>query len=65
MNIKGKRKTQNLTMKQVAKMAHISESMYCLIENGKRNPSFKVAQKLAAALGCTIDELVNGREGVR
>lgn len=62
MNLKKRRCTRNLTMKQVADAAGISESMYCLVENGRRTPSLKVLKKLARALGCTVDELIGGDE---
>lgn len=62
MNLKKHRHIHNLTMKQVADAAGISESMYCLVENGRRTPSLKVLTKLARALGCTVDELIGGDE---
>lgn len=58
MNLKKYRRIRNLTMKQVADAVEISESMYCLVENGRRTPSLKVLTKLARALNCTIDELI-------
>lgn len=58
MKLKKYRRQCNLTMKQVAKAAGISESMYCLVENERRTPSVKVLTKLARALGCTVDELL-------
>lgn len=39
-----------MTMKQVANSANISESMYCLIENGNRRPSPEVAQRIGDVL---------------
>ena len=45
------RKAQNLTMKQVSERSNISESMLSLIESGKRTPSVRSAQRIAAALG--------------
>mgnify|MGYP002580212523 CR=1 FL=1 len=62
MNLKKRRCIHNLTMKQVADAAGISESMYCLVENGRRTPSLKVLKKLARALGCTVDELIDASE---
>ena len=41
---------KNATMRQVADRAGISESMYCLIESGKRRPSPEVAKRIAAFL---------------
>lgn len=51
MQIKEIRKAQNLTMKQVSERSDISESMLSLIESGKRTPSVRSAQRIAAALG--------------
>lgn len=51
MQIKEIRKAQNLTMKQVSERSNISESMLSLIESGKRTPSVRSAQRIAAALG--------------
>ena len=45
------RKENNFTMKQVAKKSGISESAYCFIERGSRNPSVNVAKKIAKVLG--------------
>ena len=51
MQLREIRKAQNLTMKQVSERSDISESMLSLIESGKRTPSVRAAQRLAAALG--------------
>lgn len=48
--LKEKRINLNLTMKQAAEKAGISESMYSLIESGKRHPSVKKAKKLGEIL---------------
>lgn len=50
MNLCNLRKKKNLTMREVGLMANISESMYSLIENGKRRPSVDVAKRIAAVL---------------
>lgn len=47
MDLLAMREKLHLTMKQVADLAGISESYYCLIENGVRRPSVKVAKRLA------------------
>jgi putative transcriptional regulator len=62
MELRDIRHAQGLTMKQVAEKANLSESVVCLIENGKRNPSLKTAKKLATALGVTVDELIGKEE---
>lgn len=53
---------RNLTMKQVSQMAGITESYYCLLENGLRHPSVPVAKKLGAALGFDWSELFEENE---
>ena len=50
MNLCNLRKKKNLTMREVGMMANISESMYSLIENGKRRPSVDVAKRIASVL---------------
>ena len=50
MKIKKARLDKNLTLRQVAERAGVSESMVCLIEQEKRRPSVEVAKKLAAVL---------------
>lgn len=52
------RKSQNLTQAELAAKTGISRVSVTRYETGERSPSIKAAQKLAAALGCTIDELV-------
>ena len=41
----------NLTQAQLAKMVGISRTMITEVENGRANPSVKVAKKIAAVLG--------------
>ena len=56
--IKQYRKKKRLTMRQVAEELGITESCYCLYENGKRKPSFDVLVKLAKIYGCTVNDFV-------
>lgn len=49
--LKEKRQQRNLTMKEVAVSANISESLLCLIEHGKRRPSVETAKRIAETLG--------------
>ena len=50
-SLKKKRQTEKKTMKEIASAAGISESYYCLIENGERIPPVKTAKKIAEVLG--------------
>lgn len=58
MYLKEKRKKKAMTMHQVADVAAISESAYCMIENGKRRPSIGVAYKIAAALDIPEEQIL-------
>ena len=51
------RKARSMSQKDVADKAGISQTTYCNIESGKRNPSVKVAQKLGKVLGFDWTEL--------
>lgn len=57
-NLRKIRKQERLTMKALAELSGVTESMIGMIETGKRNPSYEVLLRLSEALGCTVDELV-------
>lgn len=40
-----------MTIRQVSELVGISESFYCMIENGERRPSVETAKKIGAVLG--------------
>jgi len=40
-----------MTQEDVAKLANIDRAYYTMIENGTRNPSVRVAKRIALALG--------------
>lgn len=48
---------KNLTMKQISQQVGITESYYCLLENGLRRPSVPVAKRLGEVLGFDWSEL--------
>ena len=39
-----------MSQKQVADICSITHAYYCMIEQGKRNPSVRVAKKIAETL---------------
>lgn len=49
--IKTLRKHKGLTQAELAERSGIQQSMLSLIESGKRTPSVRSAQRIAAALG--------------
>jgi len=55
--IKEYRAKNNLTQDALAKMAGVRRETIVHLENGKYNPSLKLAFDIAKALNTTIDEL--------
>ena len=54
---------QGLSQQELARRSAVKQGIISDIESGKTaHPRIDTLQKLAAALGCTIDELVNGKE---
>jgi putative transcriptional regulator len=51
------RNKANLTQKEVADKIGISRAAYSNIENGKRNPSYKVMKKIAVLFNTSVDEI--------
>ena len=58
MNIKNRRLSLNISQKDLANNLKISQSALCMIENGRRRCSIELLPKLARALNCTVDELL-------
>ena len=60
-NIKRIRLEKGLTQKQLGeKLGKISQQQIGQWETGKANPKIENLQKIAYALGCTMNELLNG-----
>ena len=59
MLLKTIRQAKKLTMREVAERAGVTESFYCLIENGARKPSVRTAKAIAAVLGFDWTEFFN------
>lgn len=51
------RHLQGLTQAQLAARSGLSDTAISYYETGRRAPTVKTAQKLAVALGCTLDDL--------
>ena len=51
------RKEQNLTQKSLSKSVNIHRTHYSMIENGRRNPSLKVAVSIKKALNYQYDDI--------
>lgn len=63
-NLKRFRKAKGLKQKELADLVGVSESSISQYENGKKNPSFEIALKLAEALDCESADLVSTRENI-
>lgn len=50
--LKEERKRREMSQREAAKASGVSQVCYCLIEQGKRNPTVPTAKRIAAALGC-------------
>ena len=59
--IREMRKMAGMSVERLAQMAHITIASVYRYERGDRIPNIATASAIAAALGCTIDELVTGK----
>ena len=55
--IKEYRARQNLTQEKLAEIVGVRRETIIFLEQGKYNPSLKLAYKIAKALNTTIDEM--------
>ena len=55
---------KNLTQKEIAIRADISETHVGMMMNGTRNPTLRTAVNVAHALGVTLSEMLEGAEYV-
>lgn len=60
--IKEMRKARNITQIQLAQMTGISQSSISAIEKLTNNPSAATLKLIAAALGCTVGELLGEKK---
>ena len=58
--VKEYRTKNNISQEEMARVIGVSRPTYTAIESGKQTLSAEEAQKLAATLGITIDELLTG-----
>lgn len=56
--IKYKRVILNMTQKDLSDLVGVSQAALSKYELGESTPSVKVLKKLAKALNCTVDELL-------
>ncbi len=51
------RRKENMTQEELAKLLGISKDYLSMIERGVRNPSFKLAKKIADVFSATVDDI--------
>lgn len=61
MDIKTLRLAAGMSQADLAQSSAVSRISIARYESGRREPTLAIAVKLADALGCTIDELIEGR----
>lgn len=64
-NVRATRKAKGLKQAELAELAGISINSVRLYEAGKRSPTLAVAEKIAAALGVSVFDLLSGPETLR
>lgn len=62
MDIKRARLAAFMSQEELARASSISRISIARYESGQREPTLAVAAKIAAALGCTIEDLVERKE---
>ena len=55
--IKKIRKIKKITQQKLEKITGIKQSEISRIETDKRNPSFKIIERIAKGLGCRVRDL--------
>ena len=62
-NVRTKREAKGMTQVALAEAVEAIQSTISAIENGTRQPSVSMLVRLAAALGCSADELLQSPNG--
>ena len=58
MNLKSIRIRKELTQSELASKCGVTQQAVSQYESGYREPDLETLKKLASALGCTVDELL-------
>ena len=62
LTLKDRRKALGWSQAELSQLMNVSQSLVSNWESGTRTPALDDAARLADVLGCSIDELVEGRE---
>lgn len=64
-NVKRIREQRGINQKQLAEAANVSPPYLYDLENGNRNAKPETWQRIADALGCTVEELQGKKEVIQ
>ena len=64
MRVKYLRKKLRWSQEDLALNANINKNYICDLENGRRNPSLEILERLAVAFNITLEELFKGIESI-
>ena len=62
MRVRYLRNQKHMSIEELALESSVSANYLCELENGKRNPSLNVLDKISRALGITLSSLLEGLE---
>ena len=57
-NVKSLRLRSGMTQKELAEKVCVDQSMICQIERGTKVPTILLANEIAQALSCQLDDLI-------
>ena len=64
MRIKFLRKSKGWSQEDLALEANVNKNYICDLENGRRNPSLDILERIAKALNISLSELLRGVETI-
>ena len=64
MRVKFLRKQRKWSQEDLALESNINKNYICDLENGRRNPSLDILERLCVAFGISLEELFKGIETI-
>lgn len=64
MRIRYLRSLRKWSQEDLALEANVNKNYICDLENGRRNPSLEILERISDALGITLSELFRGIETI-
>lgn len=64
MRIKFLRKQRKWSQEDLAFYANVNKNYICDLENGRRNPSLDILERIAVGLDISLEELFKGIESI-